>query len=253
MTVMLVVLSAAAEAGAMQWPDPKGKVWIMPPEPDGLASHLNTHPSSAVVVLTQVWDVRAARLAVTVAVGAHPATRFALRAASASVLALAAVGRQAAHATTEPADVVRLVDEQLARTVSGAWLRRVSNLHEPAPSLWQRLRSMLPGGPGFVATFGADQQVTSAPVAVPPHATLLVAATDPQPAARLIGRSDAIAVAPPVSAERAYGSPGAEFVALVQPPVLAPARAVCRVCGQGGDGPFCQFCHIVLTGQDDAA
>lgn len=251
--VMLVVLSAAADASATPWPEADSDVWILPSGPDELAQHLTAHPASTVLVLTASREGTAARLAITVAAGAHPATRFALREASASVLGLAAVGRQATRITADPAAALRLVDAQLDRIVSGVWLRRVNNLSDPAPGLWHHLRSMLPTAGGFLVVFGADPRVTTAAVHTPAEATVLVAAADPNPVAQAIGRSDVTRVAAPISTKNAYSSAGAEFVALPPVPVLAPALAGCPICQQGCDGSVCQFCHVVIVGQERAA
>lgn len=253
MTVMLAVLSRAAEVDATRWPDENGRVWILRSGSTVLADQLHDQPADGVVVLARPQDEKGARLALTVAAGAHPSTRFALRVHAASVLALAAVGGQSLDNGYTATDVVRLVDAQLGGIVSGAWLERVNKLDRPSPRIWQHLRSILPGSPGFVVTLGPEATVAGGPVEVPSGATLLVGAADPSVAARAVHGSQPVAVTPAIRTENGYGSAGAEFVALPRVPALPPATSECRVCRERGDAPVCQFCHVESARQEHVA
>lgn len=246
-STMVTVLSGGAAADAAPWPTPGTGVWILPPDATRLATHVGAHPADCVVALARPQDARAARLAMTVAAGAHPQTRFALRTAPASVLALAAVGRQAVDNTQTGSDVVRFVDAQLADTMSGAWLRRVDKLHKPSAGLWQHLRSILPGSPGFVVRLGAEPSVISGPCDVPGETTLLVGADDAATTGRSVRGSRPVAVPAAVDTAAAYGSAGAEFVALPPARALPAASATCAVCREPSDASVCPFCHVVLT------
>ncbi|KYH45611.1 hypothetical protein [Branchiibius sp. NY16-3462-2] len=253
MPVMVVVLSRAAEADVVGWPDPSGPVWILRPGATELAGHVGRHRAESVVVLTRPQDARAGRLAMTVAAGANPATRFAMRVAPVSVLALAALGRQAVGTCASAADVLRWVDAHLDDLLSGVCLTRVGKLDRPSPGIWQHLRSMLPGSPGFVVTFGDQARVSSTPLEVAQEATLLVGASDPAAAAPQLQGARPVTVPPAVSTQECYGSAGAEFVALPRPRELPPARTTCRICDEPSDDLTCPFCHVVLNPQEHVA
>lgn len=156
------------------------------------------------------------------------------------------------------------VDEALARMWNGAWVPGVSRLDRPAPSIWQHLRSWLPGGEGYLVTLGADPRVESVarateaawrapqePPAPPVRGVLATAGELPDAARTLaLARSGAAGSGPvPPGAEQAAARFGPGAVELVALPTVAADRpagrlATCPVCTAAVPEGFCPYCRV---------
>lgn len=167
---------------------------------------------------------------------------------------------------------VELLDRLAAATLSAAWLASVSALDDPPPSVSQHVRSLRPGGAGFVVLHAPDQAVhalRSLPAAPGPSATtgptrrvLLVSGQAPAAAvatvARLAGALEVRPVDPEITLRTRYGTNrGAELAALPDDvAALLPAEASlvpCPTCALHLAREICPFCHTsrqpVLVGR----
>lgn len=206
------------------------------------------------VVLHRPADLDAAALVTNVVSGALPHLAVARLAVRSSLLGAAVIGLEAAHIENQD-DGTRLarLAGTLGGTTSGAWLSRVTRLSVPSPSFGQHLRSLLPGGPRFLALLGPDAGVVRAAAegyAGPPTRQLVIAAPPESTASQRLrawyGSDDVIHVPPVVADARAlYGNPGAEFIVVADSLAEAgPSRGACPVCGDVLHGDVCPFCHV---------
>ncbi len=165
---------------------------------------------------------------------------------------------------------VDLLDRLASATLSAAWLGSVAALVDPAPSMSQHVRSLRPGGHGFVVVHAPDEAVhpaRSVPAAVgrtagPGRRVLLVSGQAPDAVvaevARLAGTREVRAVDPETVLRVRYGTErGAEFAALPDDVRALPADAAqllpCPTCGLPLPHEICPFCHTsrqpVLVGE----
>jgi hypothetical protein len=202
----------------------------------------------------------AAQLATTttVAAGRWPDLRLAkLQSPHAPLAVLSALAL--ARATTDwPAFGVGLAEALLRRAWSGAWTPDVAKLADPAPSLAQHARSLLPGS-GFLVRHAPDPGVLGRepePDDVPPaglERVLLVEedAVPPEVVDRLARAQDVTATRLlhlPGTWTSVYGTPRAGQLALLpaQPAtLLAPVSHHCPACGLEQPGAVCPFCHVI--------
>lgn len=165
---------------------------------------------------------------------------------------------------------VDLLDRLASATLSAAWLGSVASLVDPAPSVGQHVRSLRPGGAGFVVVHAPAQAVhpaRSVPATVgrdagPERRVLLVSGQAPDAAvaevARLAGTREVRAVDPETVLRVRYGTErGAEFAALPDGvrglPADAAALLPCPTCRLPLPHEICPFCHTsrqpVLVGE----
>ena len=181
-------------------------------------------------------------------------------------LALLLTARNTAHVARTAGSAVLTFESLAAVTWSGAWMRSVTKLTRPAPSISQHARSIAPGD-GYVVELGPSPRVTSVRhlqrkgLALDPAAGPrgpVVRTGDVPPAVEELlaaftgGASHFVFDRPPeVSAER-FGT--VEAVELAVPPQHDPTPHVplvaCPSCGHHVPGPACPFCRL-RTSQPD--
>jgi len=181
--------------------------------------------------------------------------------------ALLVLANQAASIGLDAGQTVAFLDAVASLTWSGAWTPSVANLSDPAPSIGEHLRSLTPGGKGFVVTLsGAHPSVEPvgrpvAPEPGPDRGTLYCATPDLlTPAARehlLAASRCSTVVEVPLMHVGVVGRLGTdravEAVALpggggVQ---LPAARGTCPTCATTVFSDFCPFCHVRRTDPTD--
>ena len=204
-----------------------------------------------VAVLTRPDTERQARLMTTVAVGRHPAVAYAVVVQEASLLALAASGMTVLESSTDPDQAVARLQSMLETTHSGVWLKRVGRLKSPQPGFGQHLRSLLPGGGGYVAVMRPAPRVLAtakAGVELSPHPSQVLCGDEAEsPAGQALGGAFAVDVNPvtPVgSVEKRYGSSGAEYACLGTPDALS--TRTCPTCRLDVAHDICPFCRVRL-------
>ncbi len=211
-------------------------------------------PGSRLVVLHRPADLPAAALVANVVSGALPQLAVTRLPVGSSLLGATVLGLEAARIEGE-SDGTRVT--RLAGTLdgatSGAWLSRVTRLASPSPSFGQHLRSLLPGGPRFVAVHGPHGGVVRAePDGYDGSSSgrLVIGAPADSVAAEQLRAwygSDDVVHVPPVLADArlVYGNAGAEFTVVTE--ALAdpgPVVGTCPVCHDALHGTACAFCHV---------
>ena len=124
-------------------------------------------PDQPVLLLAEHRSARAARRAQVLCSVAFPRSPVLLRTASATPLGVWAAAERLARTPLDPGTGLALLDELLRRLWSGVWTPSVRRLEDPAPSLLQHARSLLPGGsflaePGRAVTTAKRRLDTSA-------------------------------------------------------------------------------------------
>lgn len=220
-------------------------------DPVALSRWADDLSATHVVVLTRSETRSQARLQTTIAAGQHPSIAFTVLEHDVSLLALAACGMTALEAHADSTEVVAQLQSLLATTDSGVWLRRVHKLRSPQPGFAQHVRSMFPGGRGYVATMGPEPKVLAsgkAAEAVPQHAGHLVSEEGDDVLAREVLTEvfgEPANTFPPVGSTAArYGSPGVEYARLGRDDAL-PTH-ICPVCTLTVGGSTCPFCRARL-------
>ncbi|PZR51853.1 hypothetical protein DNL40_14680 [Xylanimonas oleitrophica] len=258
---MCVLAASAASTGEALG----GRVLVS--APDDVAELVRRAPAQAehVVLLAEQRHEREAlrQAAALTDVGHHVAVRTLPHGPAALTL----IALEASTVASDPGLVPGYVEALGAHTYSGAWLPGVTGLADPSPSLWQHVRSWVPGGKGYVVTLaGSDRAAVEAvarialsePSGTRPfaRAELLVDRHGVPDAARdaLLRVSGALSVGvlPPFdfTPDERFGTPRAvEAVALPQAPrrlLPTPAEAAerCGVCGVLLVGPYCPYCHV---------
>ncbi|QTE29949.1 hypothetical protein [Pengzhenrongella sicca] len=178
--------------------------------------------------------------------------------------AVVAIALEAATQQLDAGQVPEYLGELAARTWSGAWMPSVAKLEKPAPSVLQHLRSLAPGGNGFLVSLSGDADVVAVGTATNPRtrgyrctSVISVSAAMPEPALRdvltLCGAGERIVV-PALSfdpRERFGSAKAIEMVALPVgneiPMPLADSLPRCVVCAAVVPAEFCSFCHVRLV------
>lgn len=205
-----------------------------------------------VVVLTRPETRTRAKMQTTIAAGQHPHIAFTVLEREVSLLALAVCGMTALESRVDSPEVVAQLQSVLATTDAGVWLRRVNKLRTPQPTFAQHLRSMFPGGRGYIATMTPEPIVIAsakASGAVPGGAGRLVSEeTDDPVAAEVLTEvfgAERSALPPVGSTAARYGSAGAEYVRVGRDDAL-PTHT-CPVCSLTVSGRACPFCRARLN------
>lgn len=263
MTLLVAVMSDGRVGGgrsAVPW-------WCVVPAVDaaGLADLEVVRAGSVtrlVVLAPSRLASRAHVLASTVA-SVSPQTRVHVAVRPTTSLALATVVERVAavlagSSEPEPGLVLDLVDRTLTSSYAGAWLKSVSGLTDPAPSVSQHFTSWLPGGRGYLVLLSPERLVTplgqavlpaggqgralAAPVSdgpLPDGVTRALSATGAQEGGRVVDAVDDPA--------QAWGTPRNAVSFVVLPYVLptpASSSAVCPVCGDRVWTAMCPMCHV---------
>lgn len=217
-------------------------------------------PDEPLVLLAEHRSVRAARRAQVLASVALPRTPVLLRTPSATPLGVWAAADALSREPVDAGTGLAVLDELLRRLWSGVWTPSVRRLEDPAPSLAQHARSLLPGG-GFLAEPGrgvspARGSLTALEVAGAdgPRVLRHTPVTDPRLSwlvaeAQRAARADTVE---PVASWQdpvdAYGTAAAVELALLP---TAGARATaehelqsCDGCGRLRATGTCGFCGM---------
>lgn len=220
-------------------------------DPVALTHWVEGTSTTHVVVLTRPETRSQARLQTTIAAGQHPDIAFCVLEREVSLLALGACGMTALESRPDSPGVVAQLQSMLATTDSGVWLRRVHRLRSPQPRFSQHLRSMLPGGRGYVATMSPDRMVVSAAGAadalVPHDGHLVSEETEDAMATAVLSEvfGAQSSTLPPVGSTAArYGASGVEYARLGRDDAL-PTHT-CPVCALTVGGHVCPFCRVRL-------
>ena len=261
-TLSVVVLDPSCEpVSARQWAGGAG--WSTRLRIGGhqsgpaLASWLRDSDSHDAIVLHRLTEARQAAYLANVLSGAVPGSAVATVTVTTSLLAAAVVAVDACESSDErPSTTVSRIERTLAGSVSGLWTRTVTRLSNPSPSFGQHVRSIFPGGTGFVSLRGEGARVVAATPGgfagdgQPAGQQLLVGADEgTRGVAELtawFGGESACVPAVVESVRRAYGNDGVEFT--IVPEVLSEPEVVtgrCRVCQQPIHGRSCLFCHVL--------
>lgn len=181
-------------------------------------------------------------------------------------LAILLTARNTAHVARTAGAAVLTFDSLAAATWSGAWMRTVTKLSRPAPSIGQHARSIAPGD-GYLVELGPQPRVTSVrhlqrkgltpDLALAPRGAVVRTGDVPSSVEALLaaftgGAGHFVLDRPPeVSGER-FGT--VDAVELAVPPQHDPTPHVplvtCASCGHHVPGPACPFCRL-RTAQPD--
>lgn len=199
---------------------------------------------------------RATRYVTNVISGADPALLLVTRDVPGGAVAALTTGIVVDGAALRDASSwLAAFERELAESWAGVWLRSVTTLPEPNPSVRQYLRSFLPGGPRFVVLQSPRPKIltrTSPLPDTPTRGGLLVGVSEgqevPSALCGVFPGLEAVRLPAPVPVRRVFGAHGCEFVinaGELWRPHAAQER--CRICGQGLYLEACPFCHAVGT------
>lgn len=175
-----------------------------------------------------------------------------------TTLSLAALSAQVSNAVETAHEAVAQLHQLVPAVWSGVWIRSVTGLDEPRPTFAQHLRSLIPGGPGYLATLTPRQRIarldTASGVSVPPGSTLIVGGQLRGPELQQIrgqaAESHSVVRAAVEDGKSQYGSSDAvELVWIQGAQVMAPSRPSgwCPVCRSPVWGQFCPFCQVAVV------
>jgi hypothetical protein len=159
------------------------------------------------------------------------------------------LARHVAEQSAAPASVLAWLDELAAATWSGAWLRQVGGLEDPAPRLGQHVRSWF-GGNGFLVEHAPVPRVVPVPRGDGQRPAVRGAETVPAAALRRAGedgRLDRLVARSAGESRRRYGCDAVELAALpaVLPPLPAEdALPACPVCALPVPHDVCPYCRV---------
>lgn len=219
---------------------------------------LETRDIDTVLVLTRPDTIGAARYLSTVMVGARPDLRLSVTAPGTGKLASLVLGTRALGLGVGPAETLAALSITAASVTSGIWIRSLTRLKSPSPTMRQYLGSLV-SRRGNVVTFTPDAMVRDRqwrPPTPAPSGSQLLVATNGEVPQTLVDTFPQLPVSAIPSAEdnKAYGARAMEF--LIHEPFLGrptPSGAVCPVCQDLLFGPSCPFCHIVSRPQGVSA
>lgn len=256
MSLFVAVLDpSGAPDGVRAWSSEDGAAAVVGRSAaPALAGHIARSGAERVVLVARRRDWALAGFVANVVSGALPHLPVTRMQTRASLLAATAIALRASRLEGVPdTTALSVLEETAAASLSGVWVKRVTRLAAPSPSFGQHVRSLFPGGPGFVALCGADDVVVKARpggfASVARPGTLVVAGGSTQAVESLAawhgGGDHRVVDALVADVQRLYGNDGAEFVLL--PAELAPAAPVtgtCPVCALPVHGASCRFCHV---------
>ena len=232
-----------------------GPILVAPARPLMLTELLETTPVDWLLVAAPQSLQEPAQLSISLATGRFPEVAVATLLSGHAPLALMSALAQARDTTEHPGEGVTLARRMLAETWSGAWARSLSRLREPAPTLVQHARSLVPGS-GFLVRQSPEPAVLrdlqSSDVPTSPFERLLYVQDGAVPPA-LIKRLSAVPgfagvrpVEVPGRWESIYGR-GAGQLALAPTDarqLLVAARWRCPGCGLDLAEQYCPFCRV---------
>ncbi len=212
--------------------------------------------ADGVVVAGRPASRRTTRYVANVLSGADPSLLLVTRDVRAGAVAALSTGIVVDGAGLgEASGWLAAFDRELAESWAGVWLRSVTAVPAPNPSVGQYLRSFFPGGPRFLVLQSPRPAILRGASPMPDAPTrggLLVGVAEGQEVpAGLSGAFpglEVVSLPAPVPARRVFGATGCEFVinaGELWRPHAAPER--CRICGQGWYLEACPFCHAVAA------
>lgn len=256
MNLHVVVLDPSGPADAVRpWSDGLSRVAVMGSAAAPMAArNLASAGAERVILLARQRDKAMAGLVANVISGALPHVAVTRLHTRSSLLGATAIALQGTRAVDVPATTqLSMIERSIAGSISGAWLKRVTRLASPSPSFGQHLRSLLPGGSGFVALCGAkDEVVKAAPsgfATLGRAGRLLVGSSTGAPVDHLVrwygGGDHTVVESLASNVQGLYGNQGQEFV-LLEPELAAPApvTGTCPVCDLPVHDRSCRFCHV---------
>lgn len=251
MQMMVVIIDGTQDEPAHTWVrEDLPLVVISAGDPVALALWADEVSATHVAVLTRPDTRSSASLQVTIAAGRHPQIAFCLLQREGSLLALAASAMSAIEGHAEAPDALARLQSTLETTESGVWLKRVNKLRFPHPKFRQHVRSLLPGGRGYLAVMSPTSTVlpvAKAQAAIRPHPGYLVSETTPDGSAPGVlqeaFQSQVHSLPPVGSTAKRYGSEGLEYARLGHQDAL-PTRP-CPLCWLRFAGTACPYCRAL--------
>lgn len=249
------VVSAAGAAG----PEPVGVPLVDQADPLAIATSPEIAAAGHAVLVAPPPLVRRARTMASHAIARWPALHVATVVGDLAAVGVVAAVRSVARAET-PGIAVAHLSALLEHSWSAAWMPTVNRLSDPAPTVAQHARSLLPGGDGYLAvhrpaTVVPVRRLPAVPAPAPTVArVLLVGGHLPAAVLDALGAVcsavDVIRVEPVESPARRYGSAAAVEVAAVpaEPEALLPsALGSCGSCGELVAASTCPFCNTLVA------
>jgi hypothetical protein len=181
-----------------------------------------------------------------------------------TTLSLAALSAQVSNAVETAHEAVAQLHQLVPAVWSGVWMRSLTGLDVPRPTFAQHLRSLIPGGPGYLATLTPHQVIiplrAASGVPVLPGSTLIVGGQLGEPELQQIRGQAAVSRSVVCAAledgKSQYGSSEAvELIWMADAQVLAPSRPSgwCQVCRSPVWGQFCPFCQVATVNYQGVA
>lgn len=182
-----------------------------------------------------------------------------------TTLSLAALSAQVYDAAESAHEAVAQMQQLVPVARSGVWMPNVAGLVEPRPTFAQHVRSLMPGGSGYLASLTPEMRIaslqatrTNAPAV--PGSTLIVGGTLRESELSCIqrhaGGSHAVILPAVENVKSQYGSPDAvELVWMQDASAVSPVGSAghCQVCRSPVWGEFCPFCHVSVVIQSQGA
>jgi hypothetical protein len=179
-----------------------------------------------------------------------------------TTLSLAALSAQVHEVAGSAHEAVAQMQRLVPSAWSGVWMPNVAGLAEPRPSFAQHVRSLVPGGAGYLATLTPTMGVASlrasgmAAAPVVPGSTLIVGGTlresELEAVQRQAGVLNSVVLPTVEDGKSQYGSADAvELVWMQDATAVVPAGPAgrCDVCRSPVWGHFCPFCHVSVDSQ----
>jgi hypothetical protein len=175
-----------------------------------------------------------------------------------TTLSLAALSAQVSNAVETAHEAVAQLHQLVPAAWSGVWMPSLTGLDDPQPTFAQHLRSLMPGGPGYLATLTPHQRIdrlpTASGVSAPRGSTLIVGGQLREPELQQIqgqaALSHSVVRAAVEDGKSQYGSSDAvELVWMQGAQVMPRSRPSgwCPVCHSPVWGEFCPFCQVVVV------
>jgi hypothetical protein len=251
----VVVENAFTHDALVPWIDDDPRVSAAPESAFAdVPAWVDTLEADHVVIAARPASGRVARLAATTLTGARPGVAVVHRVVPTTSIALAASALNALESGSDAVGVLRAFDQLSTRSSSGAWLRSVTRLENPKPGLGLHVRSFV--SRGFVAmttpTPSVGRTLEAAMVGHPLLVGADAASAEFAAVVALAGGLTVQSVPALADVKAAYGSAGAEFVALEAVSPSPEAYATCPVCDSRQSAATCPFCHVHLRVSEPA-
>jgi hypothetical protein len=252
--------------GASQWLEGDDRVVVVPlSDPLALTTWaLNLDGLEHLVYVGRASHAPAMALAASLLTGRLPHLQVSTSTWRTTTLSLAALSAQVHEAATSAHEAVAQMQRLVPATWSGVWMPNVAGLVEPRPTFAQHMRSLMPGGAGYLATLTPQMRVASLESGergpVVPASTLIVGGvlgeSELGGVQRQAGVSHSVVLPAVEDGKSQYGSAEAvELVWVQDASALLPGRPAgwCQVCRSPVWGESCPFCHVSVVIQSQGA